>query len=193
MKKLLFVNACVRNEKSRTKILADYLIEKLETRFQVKELNLMKEDLKVLTEERLNKRDELKIKNLDDSMFDYAKELADADLIIVAAPFWDLSFPAILKIYIENIFVEGITFTYGERGIKGLAKGENLVYITTRGGKYKGSPLEMGVSHFKGVCDMLGINNFYSIEGEGLDMGIDSLENILEELKKEINALVEKL
>lgn len=45
-------------------------------------------------------------------MFKYAHEFANADLIVIAAPFWDLSIPALLKVYIENIAVDGITFEY---------------------------------------------------------------------------------
>ena len=33
-----------------------------------------------------------------------------ADAILIAAPFYDLSIPALLKVYIENVSVDGITF-----------------------------------------------------------------------------------
>ena len=45
-------------------------------------------------------------------MFYYARQFAEADQIVIAAPFWDLSFPAILKAYMEQITVSGITFEY---------------------------------------------------------------------------------
>ena len=41
-------------------------------------------------------------------MFDLAKQFAEADEVIIAAPFWDLSFPAALKQYFEQINVLGI-------------------------------------------------------------------------------------
>ena len=44
----------------------------------------------------------------------YCKSLADT--IVIAAPFWDFSFPAALKIYIENIYVTGIVSRYGSDG-----------------------------------------------------------------------------
>ena len=46
----------------------------------------------------------------NDHIFDYAKDFAKADTIVIAAPFWDLSFPASLKCYIEAINILGITF-----------------------------------------------------------------------------------
>ena len=33
----------------------------------------------------------------------------------MAAPFWDLSFPAQLKIYIESIYASGIVTRYDDR------------------------------------------------------------------------------
>ena len=39
--------------------------------------------------------------------FRYAHQFKNADRIVIAAPFWDLSFPALLKVYIENVSVQG--------------------------------------------------------------------------------------
>ena len=72
-----------------------------------------------------------------DPMFDYAKQFTSADTIVIAAPYWDLSFPATLKIYIENIYVTGIVSAYDESGMPvGLCKAKELYYVTTAGGPY---------------------------------------------------------
>lgn len=52
-----------------------------------------------------------------DPLFRYAKQFAQAADIVVAAPYWDLSFPAILKVYLEQICVTGLTFQYTPEGI----------------------------------------------------------------------------
>ena len=71
------------------------------------------------------------------SMFDYAHQFADADDIIIAAPYWDLGFPAQLKTYIENIYVPGIVSAYNDHGQScGLCRARSLTYITTAGGAY---------------------------------------------------------
>ena len=49
-------------------------------------------------------------------MFCYARQFAAADRIVIAAPLWDLSFPAQLKVYLENIYVTGIVTKYSEAG-----------------------------------------------------------------------------
>ena len=68
-------------------------------------------------------------------MFCYARQFADADTVVIAAPYWDLLFPAVLRIYLENITVCGITFRYSEKGIpESLCNAEKLCYVTTSGG-----------------------------------------------------------
>ena len=76
--------------------------------------------------------------DLSHPRFRYAHEFAAADRIVLAAPFWDLSFPALVKIYIENVSVDGITFGCNESGCFGTCRAEKLMYITTRGGSYTG-------------------------------------------------------
>ena len=118
---ILFVNACVRKD-SRTRGLADCLLSELVG--QVEEISLEEFSFPVVDEAFLNKRDRLiATGDYTDSMFDLAKQFALADCIVVAAPYWDLSFPASLKQYIELINVLGITFTYSPEGIpQGLCR-----------------------------------------------------------------------
>ena len=102
---ILFVNACVREE-SRTKKIAEHLFEKIkeDQKLNIDELDLEKEDIKPLTKALLDKRDGLLADGrMDDEMFRYARQFAAADEIVIAAPFWDLSFPALVKDYIENV------------------------------------------------------------------------------------------
>ena len=61
-------------------------------------------------------------------MFSLAKEFAIADTIVIAAPYYDLSFPAMLKQYFEQINVLGVTFTYSDSGIpEGLCKARRSI------------------------------------------------------------------
>ena len=131
----LYINCCVREE-SRTDRLALAVLQKLGGDFT--ELKLYGENLKPLDSEMLNKRTALiEQGDYSDQMFDYAKQFAGADTIVLAAPYWDLSFPATLKTYIENIYVTGIVSAYNENGMPvGLCKAKELYYITTAGGPY---------------------------------------------------------
>ena len=91
---ILFVDVCVRGEHSRTRELAEcYLKDREFTR-----LALAEENIKPLDKARLEKRQKLISKgDFSDEIFKYAKQFAQADEIVIAAPYWDFSFPALLK------------------------------------------------------------------------------------------------
>jgi FMN-dependent NADH-azoreductase len=102
------------------------------------EVKLAEMDLQPLSEERLNRRTRL-IEKADytDAMFDLARQFRQADETVIAAPYWDLSFPAILKLYLENIYVTGLVSEYTETGRPhGLCLAGKLWYVTTAGGSY---------------------------------------------------------
>ena len=129
---ILYVNACVREE-SRTDRLARKLLRKLG---DFNELKLSDENLKPLNKESLERRTELVLKGqFDNDMFKYARQFAEADIIVISAPFWDLSFPAILKTYLENIYITGLVSKYDINGVPvGMCKASKLYYVTTAGG-----------------------------------------------------------
>lgn len=187
--KTLFVNSCVRPE-SRTKILSEYVLSKIGG--EIEEVNLEKENIQPLNYETMLARDEM-IKNPGDSdfMLKYARQFADADTIVIAAPYWDLSFPAMLKNYLEAVTVQGVTFRYTEEGIpQGLCKGQQVIYVMTAGGptSMPGQSFNFGYDYVKGLCQMLyGIQDVKCFKAEMLDViGMD-VEAILEKTKEEID------
>ncbi len=168
MEKILFVNACVRQE-SRTRRLAEKVLSELSG--EVTELKLWEEPLVPLDEATLQKRSAFTAQGIyTDEMFRYARQLAAADVVVIAAPYWDLSFPASVKVWIENISVYGITFRYTEDGRpEGLCRAKKLIYVTTAGGI-------IGQNNFG--CDYISalFRNLYGVADcelvalEGLDM-----------------------
>jgi FMN-dependent NADH-azoreductase len=178
-KMILFVDACVRKD-SRTKRLAEALLEKLGE--NVARISLEDISFGVTDETYLKKRDDLIAKGaFEDDMFALARQFAEADAIVIAAPYWDLSFPAMLKQYIEAINVLGITFEYTPEGFpKGLCKANKLYYVMTAGGNYV--PEEFGFGYIKALAqNFYGIENVELIKATGLDIiGADS-ETIINE------------
>ena len=137
-KTILVIDACVRREESRTKKLLEAALDTVRKEhpdWNLEILNLMDLDLMYWKTETLKERDELLAKKeYDAPVFKYGNQFREADGVIVAAPFWDLSIPAVLKVYIENISAEGITFGCNESGLYGLCKAKWLLFLTTRGG-----------------------------------------------------------
>ena len=115
--KILFVNSCVRGEnESRTLALAKTALNRLDG--DIEEIRLADANLKPLDAAGLAKRAESAEKNdFSDPVYDCAKQFAACDTVVIAAPFWDYSFPAFLKIYIESLCVGGLTFLYGSDGV----------------------------------------------------------------------------
>ena len=181
---ILLVNACVRAE-SRTKRLAACLLSKLGG--TVTEHRLTDAVFPSVDEGFLRRRDDL-IKNgeFDDSLFRCAREFAEADIIVIAAPYWDLSFPAVLKQYFEQINVLGITFRYSPEGVPvGLCKAKQLYYVTTAGGNYV--PMDFGFGYVKELAySFYGISDVRLIKAVGLDIDNAKEDEIVSECIKEI-------
>ena len=200
MENLLFINACVRGERSRTLRLARRFLDAYQARHPdtvITERNLCAERLQPQYPEVLEERDELwNAGRLDQPMFDPARQFAAADRIVIAAPFWDLCFPAILKIYLERISVTDITFGYDEQGaMVGLCKASKLLLITTRGGNFSRPEtawMEMGARQLEALCAMYGIPSFQLLCAEGLDDVRRDKEAILADAARRADALAEE-
>lgn len=173
--KTLFINACVRKD-SRTLVLAESLLKGAAG--EIFEVNLEKENISPLNRELLAERDRLiQAEKWDDPMFRYARQFAEADEIFIAAPFWDLSFPALLKIYLEAITVTGITFCYVHGKPKGLCKAKRLVYVTTSGGHISA---DFGYSYVKALAEnFYGIRDNTSFRAENLDVDGITVDTVL--------------
>ena len=183
----LFINACVRSE-SRTKKLADYLLSKEEG--PVTELRLSELVFDPTDEAYLLRRDRLIAENrIDDPMFDLARQFASADRIVIAAPYWDLSFPAALKQYLEKINVTGVTFFYTPEGFpQGLCRAGELIYVTTAGGNY--APEDFGFGYVKALAEnYYGIRRVRLVQALGLDLDGADPEQILRGSFAEIDRL----
>lgn len=165
---ILFINACVRTE-SRTRQLTEKLLLKLNRPYE--EVRLHEIAFPVAEEDFLNMRDRLIAeRDFENPLFDLARQFSESEIIVIAAPYWDLSFPAALKQYFEQINVVGITFKYTEDGIPvGLCKARMLYYVTTTGGSYV--PEEFGFGYIKALSQgFYGIQEVRKIEAAGLDL-----------------------
>ena len=170
MKNILCINACVRKN-SRTKRFCDSLLPLISGKDGiVTELVLDKEGILPLDGDRLSLRDTLtRGAAFDDAVFRYARQFAAAEEIVIAAPFWDLSYPALLKIYLENVSCVGVTFRYNENGIPtGLCRARRLSFITTAGGAY--DP-RFGFWNIRSLCQgMFGIPEVLDFHADMLDV-----------------------
>lgn len=167
----LFVNACVRGEKSRTLELCREYLDGMDN---VTELNLSEMKLEPFYAGQVAYRAQLEEHgDFDDAIFDLSKQFAAADDIVIGAPYWDLSFPAVLKIYIEHVSVCDITFHYTEDArCVGKCKAKSITYISSCGGSVAGANL--GYEYICGIAKMFGIPEVRFVCAENLDVvGVD--------------------
>lgn len=181
----LYINACVKTQ-SRTRHLAEYLIEKLNMPFE--EVRISEIDFPRVDQQYLNMRDSYSSAgDFSAPCFDLARQFAEAETIVIAAPYWDLSFPAALKNYFEQINVTGLTFEYSPEGTPiGLCRAKTLYYVTTAGGCYV--PAEYGFGYVEALArNFYGIENVHLIKAEGLDIVGNDVSEIIIQAEAEID------
>ena len=184
MKKVLFVNGCVREEHSRTlKITKTYIDAlKKQSDIEVIERNLSEENISFTSSKDLN----AKTGQLDTSHdCTLAKEFASADEIIIAAPFWEFLFPAIVSCYLEMISVVGIAFQYGEKGSVGLCNAKSMTYIYTAGDNLSEED-KINERYLQRLCKLYGISEFSTISAMGLDIDTNNAESIVNDICEKI-------
>lgn len=182
MIKVLYIDCCIRRELSRTRILAESFLKLIEKNpvYKMEKLFLMDEPLHYFVDGFFEQRERLIAGGrFDHPRFRYAHQFQQSNKIIIAAPFWDLSFPALLKVYIENLCVEGITFGCDETGTFGTCLADRLLFLTTRGDDLNDSSLEMGARYLEAMCVFWGIARFDCIAADGMDLGLETPQAIL--------------
>ena len=173
--KLLFVDCCIsqRGADSRTRALAEAFLQAFrEVHPDAQMETVTTENLLALNPfdaEMLDERDALaSVGAFDAPVFAYARQFRDADAVVVAAPYWDMSYPAALKVYIEHISAVGLTYHYEMDGCHGDCKAQRLVYLTS-GGDFEHED-SVGVMHWRQLCGLFGIPRFDYVFAGGLDI-----------------------
>lgn len=183
--KVLFVNACVRPN-SRTYELAKHLLRRVPG--DICEIDLYKENIRPLDLQSLSDRmQHLQEEDFNHPDFGYAHQFAEADTIVIAAPYWDLLFPAVLRSYLEMVTVTRITFAYSKEGRpQGLCRAKRLYYVTTAGGMIGDN--NFGFDYVKALAQNLyGIQDVRFISAEGLEVAENDVDGIMSRAKAAID------
>lgn len=178
---LLVIDCCIRGEHSATRKLYESYLTHLpkEKEVHLERLVLSELPIQGLDAKALQKRDLLvREGRFDHEIFQYARQFRDADEILIAAPYWDLSFPALLKVYFEQICVSGLTFGYEGSACVGYCKAKRLLYFSTCGGFTGGKHL--GEEYVRALSEMLGVREFHGFSIEGMDIDPSKREELLE-------------
>ena len=89
MRKLLVVDCCIRKEESRTKKILERFLSAVPSDCEVERLVLTEENLAPLMGDFFEQRQRLlETGDFSHPRFRYTKQFANADLVVIAAPFW---------------------------------------------------------------------------------------------------------
>ena len=184
MKTLVVIDACVRQTDSRTLRIAEPIIEALSKRYNVIRYDLPEMDIVPLSPGLFAER------GLGESP-SWAKEaattIAKADRIMIAAPFWDMSFPAVLKCFFEQTSLFDITFTDNGKTCVGLCKAPKVLYITTRGMDIPtGSFLDQGSPYLRALGALWNLGEMTVLDVHNTDYLSE------EELREQISSTIEE-
>lgn len=204
MAKVLYVKVNPKSdEQSRSSILANHFIEEYKQHHPedtIEKLDLYKADIpfldvdvfsawgKFAAHEELTEAEMIKALRMDE----LTSQFLEADKLIFALPFWNLSYPPMFKAYIDTICIAGKTFHYTENGPEGLVPEKPLLLIESRGGIYSEGPaaeIENSQRYFKTIMGFMGLKNVTSVIAEGLDVDPNQTEAILGEAKQKLTEI----
>lgn len=104
----------------------------------------------------------------------YVDELVGADLIVLGAPMYNFTVPAVLKAYIDMIVFPGKTFEYDGGVPVGMLAGQNkkIIVFTASGGNYDQLPYkayDFLEPYLRAVFAFIGITDIEFVKVQGHD------------------------
>lgn len=183
MQKLVFIDACVRQSDSRTLRIAEPIVLALSKRYKVTRYDLPDMDIVPLNPGLFEERG---VGEIPGWAKEAAQSIAAADRIVIAAPFWDMSFPAVLKCFFEQTSLFDVTFTDTGKTCQGLCKAPKVLYITTRGMDISTcDPREQATPYLKALGSLWNLGELTTIAAQNMDYSSD------EEIESKITACIE--
>lgn len=125
-------------------------------------------------------------------------QFKEADMYVIAAPMWSLSFPAPLKEYIDCIVMDGKTIKISENKMKGLLndKPRAMVYIQSSGAPipWMLRPIfNKGLDYIKDIMKYMGIKKFEELLVDGTGFTEEERKKAIEEKNKEVDKFIEEV
>ena len=213
-KKLLYISVNSKPENlSSSKMVARKFINKFLERngdFKVEEVDLYEEHIPrleyqyfkdrncVISEEeakKLPEKDQKEIRKIRD----LCDQFISAQMYVIAAPMWSLSFPAPLKEYIDCIVQEEKTISF-EKGKKpkGLLddKERAVVYIQSSGGNIPwilDPIMDKGENYVAQIMKAMGIKNVQELKVDATGTTEEERENAIRDAEEKIDSILDRI
>lgn len=116
---------------------------------------------------------------LSDKLVD---EIKQASHIVIAAPIYNFSVPAVVKAWIDMVARARETFRYTENGPEGLLKGKKAYLVVASGGVPLGSEVDYASTYLRHVLGFLGIDDVTLVNANELGQAANENNDISEQL-----------
>ncbi|UOX33554.1 NAD(P)H-dependent oxidoreductase [Flavobacterium sediminilitoris] len=207
MKKILIINASVRNENSHSRKLTKLFVENWQKKypndsFTFREVGLNKippidNDWIASAFIKPNNRNEDNQKGVELSN-ELVKELKENDIYVIGTPMYNWSIPSGLKTYIDQVM--RINETWAFRSGKpdgdyiGLLKNKKMFILSSRGDtgygeNEKNQHMNFQTTYLKFIFGMMGIKDITIISLDNEEFGGDIFENSKQKIYKKIGLI----
>lgn len=213
MKKLLYITANPKPEKlSTSKTVGRNLVDTFlnqTTDYILEEVDLFQDHIPQLKHIYYESRSTLisadkikKLNSLDQKEVQRIVELCDqfrsADVYILAAPMWSLSFPAPVKEYLDCIIQANMTIEFENEKPHGILddKPRAFVYVQSSGAKIPWiirPALNKGINYVHDIMKFIGISNFEELLVDGTGSDVGQTQEAIEMAKLRTDELVKKI
>ncbi|WP_244834264.1 NAD(P)H-dependent oxidoreductase [Clostridium sp. BJN0001] len=144
--------------------------------------------------ETLSKKDQDEVK----TMISLTEQFKEADVYVIAAPMWSLSFPAPLKEYIDCIVMDGKTISIKEKKVEGLLndKYRSAVYIQSSGAAIPWAlrmVMNKGLNYVENVFKAMGIKKFQELLVDKTGTTEEERQQSIYEAMKKIDSIINEI
>lgn len=213
MKKILYITANTKPEEvSTSRTVARMLVNQLQKQSNgavLEELDLYQTHLPVLKYHYFSGRSTLigsdeimKLVPEEQQDLEQVNRLCDqfvsADCIVLAAPMWSLSFPGVVKQYLDCILMSGKTIAFKNEKPFGLLEDRNrsFVYVQSSGAAlpWMLRPiLNKGMSYVEDIMKFIGISGCYSLFADGTGTTETERQQAIQKAAEKIESLAEEM
>jgi FMN-dependent NADH-azoreductase len=213
MKKILYIVANSKPEEisaSRTvsRALVNRIMEKYKD-FTLEELDLYKEYIPRPKYSYFSRRSTLvnadalsklttQEQNDVQQMTKLCNQFVSATIYVVASPMWSLSFPAVLKDYIDCIIQAEKTITFQKEKPEGILndRPRTFIYVQSSGGNipWLMKPiLDKGLNYVEDIIKFIGVSKFDELLVDGTGTTETDKSDAIEKAKSEIDGVLEQI
>jgi len=125
-----------------------------------------------------------------DEVLSFSNELVDevfaAQHIVIGAPMYNFTIPAMLKAWFDQIARAKLTFEYTDTGPRGLVEGKKAYVVIASGGVTVGSEYDFSSNYLKQVLGFIGITDVTIIDANQIDLSTAQAD-----IRQQISATIE--